>query len=458
MSVLKFLPHVQGVNHEHRIYCYQCSICSRNEFLRLFSSIFADQVCRLIDLRAMLNKVDRTIESEEVAQLEIASWSTCALAPSLFQVKKDSDVGWIIPSHHNYPADGGTRVGQTAGTFLNVERGRLVTSVPTQHAELEVGDPLAADLRDGSGIGQRVTMKDAGGQVLVDIIVGKADGEGGRYVRVAGDNNVYAARMNPDLRTSFADWVERSLFTESRSDIFEIGIEDYSVDLETGSIKQRSLTKLTKENSLWTSPQLSPEEQIASDGIDQLVNEFIGLRLEGVRPYDEAWLQSRGFYFAQTGRGGQELVGNEGRLILSTTNGIRYILFFGEIALGDSDDQQAELTDEQKVTEGENRYMAVFVQYDPTIDQAFQDALKQSQEQPVASEGEGEESAQNPAENPDPQAIRAENEAKAKDMQERFGQFFYVIRDDSFKTLRPSQETIFIPLEDPATETEATSE
>src|SRR6478609_6527673 len=66
------------------------------------------------------------------------------------------------------------------------------------------------------------------------------------------------------------------------------------------------------------------------------------------------WLQSRGFFFAQPGavdktspvvqmQGKQyAVVGNEGRLDITTKDGLRYSLMFGEVALEDEADTAAD--------------------------------------------------------------------------------------------------------------------
>ena len=103
--------------------------------------------------------------------------------------------------------------------------------------------------------------------------------------------------------------------------------------------------------------------------IQAFTSEASGLKLVGVRPYSNAWLQDRGFYVAQ---GGRELFGNEGEVSLIAKNGLIYRLFFGEIALGDDQDKVAKVTrDGQAQTGSHNRYLAIFVQYDSAVDETL---------------------------------------------------------------------------------------
>ena len=394
-----------------------------------------------------LNMVAGEVTAEQVARLEITAWSSVKSEKTVFQVRQNSAGAWIIPSHYDYPADGGTRLGDTAGAFLNLKTGRLVTDSVNDHAELEVLDPSTEGLTSGAGVGKRLTLSDAGAKALVDVIIGKADNEGGHYLRLPNENKVYSVQVRPDLRTAFADWVERSLFKESRSAIADIAIEDYSVNETTGTVTQRSQTLLRKKDSLWTSPQLPANKQIASDAIDALVNEFIGLRLEGVRPYQPEWLQQRGFYVAADGSGGQRLVGNEGRIVVTTETGIVYVLFFGEVALGDGDDQTAEV--EISSAQGENRYMAVFVSYDDNLDRRYQEAEKMRADALAAGMTEADIAKdgltlKNGDVIKDIPALVKNGQQRAEELQQRFGAFFYVIRDDSFQKLRPAVTSLFI--------------
>ena len=394
------------------------------------------------------------IPPERVASLRVARWDPQDKAPKVFEVARRNSA-WVIPSHFDYPADGGSRVGETAGGVLNVPRGPLVTSKREQHAELGVVDPLETAATAGDDArGQRVTLKDEGGAVLVDLIIGKpAAAAETRYVRHAGRDEVYTAKVNPDISTAFKDWVETDPLKINRGDVHHVGILDYSVDEARGAIDQRSSTVFRKEGEgfqlKWDSEQTPAGKRIKMASLESLLDEVTRLRLVGVRPFDPAWLQSRGFYVARRGPDEVDLVGNEGSLEIGTRDGLRYRLFFGEIAVGDEADTSATQPTSQPATQpggsAPNRYMAVLVEYDPQFDRTGP-AVPPLATAPATTQSTTGPSTQPaaPPQRPPPTTQQVETGRKlAAEKNRRFQAFFYVISDDSFKKMRPAPETLF---------------
>src|SRR5690606_24337959 len=79
--------------------------------------------------------------------------------------------------------------------------------------------------------GRRVTIKDASGTTLVDVIIGKdvPDREGFKFLRYPGENRVYAAEIAPQVSTSFTDWIEDDLLKMESDDIVAVLSNSYSV-------------------------------------------------------------------------------------------------------------------------------------------------------------------------------------------------------------------------------------
>jgi FKBP-type peptidyl-prolyl cis-trans isomerase FklB len=405
----------------------------------------------------MLDKIlGKESEPEQVADLQVATWDDTLKAPKVFQVKKEEGK-WIIPSHHGYPADGGSRVGKTSGGVLNVKRGRPVSEDPKQFADLGVVDPMSEGT-ESTGRGKRVTVKDQAGGVLIDLIVGNKakDADDMTNVREANSNAVFLAKVNADISTQFIDWVEADLLKVARDDILSITILDSSVDEEKGIVQTRSETGLRREGSTadWTSPQAPEGMRPKKEEVDKLLDAVTGIRLAGIRPFNMGWLQQRGFYLntdqavvdnpeslVLNDQSGKKLalVGNEGSMVITTKDGLRYKLFYGEIALGDEEDKDAESTKgkEKKTGEGHNRYMAVFAQYDAKVDQ---------NPAPAANPDKPDEKPADPA-----------GKTKADKAQKRFERFFYVVSDSTFLKLRPTAETLWEekPKDEPKTDNKA---
>jgi hypothetical protein len=404
----------------------------------------------------VLTATGSPVNANAVAGIRVITIDASTRTPLPFEVKR-SDGKWVIPSHFNYPADGGTQVGETAGAVLNVPLGPRVTTDKTTHKEYGVIDPLAQNVSEG--VGKRVTLSDEGGAVLVDAIVGKKKANTDVFfVRRANEDAVYTAKIQPDnLKATFKDWVETDLLKIAKEDIREATIKDYSVDERTGTVKPRSQVIITRKKGAdeWQILPPVPDKIIAEQTIKDFSLEAAGLRLAGVRPYAPAWLQQRGFYMGQDG---QELYGNEGEVQIMAKNGLIYRLFFGEIALGDGVDKAAEVS-KNTPPDGSthNRYMAIFVQYAKTFDEGIPDA---EFSKPASKDTEQDGgiaigvAGEPPLGTPDNQAAIdtaiAKGQAHAAKAQARFQQFFYVISDDSFKKLRPARSQFYT---DPPTPT-----
>jgi FKBP-type peptidyl-prolyl cis-trans isomerase len=422
----------------------------------------ADRSSQLDKQGAVLGK--EQADPAEVADIRVASWDDAASGAVEFRVQKKAGK-WVIPTFFDYPADGGTRVGRTSG-LLNVKRGRFVTDEAGRHEELGVVDPTNQQAAAGvKEHGKRVTLKDESGGVLIDLVIGKydTDGGGGYFVREADSSEVYTAKVELDLSTKFIDWVEPDLLKLKREDIRSVTIRDYSVDEVKGAIEPRSETELVRATAAadWTSPQAPADKRVAKAGVDALLGEITGLRLVGIRPFRAEWLQQRGFFLSeaealttrkgavvvQVGGGrSMAVIGNEGEMNVTTKDGLDYHLLFGEIALGDEEDKEADSKKKPAAAgdaaapaaasatdaAGHNRYMVVFVSHDPALDEE----AKAAAAAPAEPTKEGE-----PAKpKADPSAEHAKLAEKAN---RKFLAYFYVIGNATFENLRPAADKLF---------------
>jgi hypothetical protein len=407
----------------------------------------------------VLTASGESVDATKVAGVRVITIDDNSQEPKPFEVRLEQGK-WTIPSHFNYPADGGTMVGSTAGAVLNLPMGPLVTADRETHAEYGLLDPLKTG--NTANAGKRVTLSDEGGATLVDVIIGKQKtGTDVYFVRRAQEDSVYTAKVKPDaIKATFQDWVETDLLKLNEADLREVTVRDYSVDEQTGTLKDRSTTSLKRndDKANWVvTPKVSGKalsETTASD----LTGEASRLRLVGVRPYADAWLQERGFYIGRDPSGSQQLFGNEGEVQLVSADGLVYHLFFGEIALGDAIDKQAKRAETTAKVEGaHNRYMAVFVQYNAELDQtipAQEYPPVAVPEQPKTTDASTDKSSVSST----PAVAKAQGSptnqeaidkalkdglSRAQKSQEHFQRFFYVISDESFNKLRPSQESLY---------------
>ena len=370
-------------------------------------------------------------------------------AARIFEVKRDGD-RWIIPSNHSYPADGNTRVTRTAAGVLGVKKGRQVTDKPAEHEALGVIDPLEHDAAVKKGFGKRVTLTDNSGANALDIVIGnRAEGANDMYfVREVGKPEVFTAKVTSDLSTKFVDYVESDPFKIQRDSVRGMAVVDYQVDPDKGTITPGAVTKATRAASDkdWESAQVPSDKRIAKAKVDEVLSELTMMRLQGVRPFDLRWLQTRGFYLANDPQLFQQpnaltvllqgkpfaLFGTQGRLDVTTKDGLRYSFMFGKVALGDDEDKDAEQkapekkADEAKPADGANRYVAVFVTYDASLDE---EAKATAEAKPDEAKPKTDDTK------------KLTGKQRAERAQARFQQFFYVISDSSFKKLHPDIAT-----------------
>ncbi|MBA3707909.1 MAG: FKBP-type peptidyl-prolyl cis-trans isomerase [Planctomycetes bacterium] len=411
---------------------------------------------------------------EQISSLRVVDWDEAMSTPKMLEVKR-SGTTWSILSHFDFPADANPKVMEACTGFLGVRLGRLVTKDPKRFEELGLVDPLDKDLTIKKGRGKRITMTDTTGKVVADLVVGNRSpgSEGAYFMREISSTEVYTAKVTPsDLSTKFVDYVEADPIKIKPEDIRELTIADYSVNEEQGRIDMRAETKLARQGAGgdWSTPTPPADKRVAQSAVSSIVSGLTSMKLAGVRPFEPQWLERRGFFLlppnaidprldkdsphvAVSDGSKRTVIGNEGRLDITTKDGLHYNLMFGEVALDDEADTAADKavkgdaakTDDKKEGDkdkdgnkdgkkdgkpaGHNRYMVLFVSYEPSADE---DAKKPPEEKKDDATGEKK---------PEPKKLSGKD--RAQKAQERYIKYFYVISDDSFKSLRPALDKLF---------------
>lgn len=290
-------------------------------------------------------------DPNKATSLEVATFDKAASKTSSFSVAF-KDGKWRIPSHNNYPADGKDRLKQTAASVIGITRGTLAGKTKEAHKEHNLLDPLDTSITETEGRGDRITLK-GGDKVLVDFIIGKKK-EGSAntyYIRKKEEDRFFLSEVKIQLSTKFADWIEPDLLDLKQDDIQAIIIDRYSVNEAEQKIEQgeQSLLRRDAPTADWKVEGIDPATlKPKTSVITAMLKSFDDLGIVGVRPKPEgltaslqsdgamkvtnstiADLQSRGFFF--TGKG---LASNEGDLVVSTFDGVSYMLRFGEVVTG----------------------------------------------------------------------------------------------------------------------------
>ncbi len=354
--------------------------------------------------------------------IEIIDYNQATATATPLQVEF-TDNKWVIPSHHNYPADAEQRLAQTAAALLELRKDRIVSDRMEDHAAYSVVDPLDENAASLAGRGKRVTLRDSEGKVLADFIVGGKveDKSDYRYMRVPSQKRTYEVKTEADISARFEDWIETDLLKVTTSDLRRIVINRYSINEQLGRIENRQTVTLSYDDGKWKVGGRAANADVMSDltaALDKLTIVDVQPKPEGltaslktrsgIKPTMENFrsLQSKGFFpNPYTG----QLLSNEGEIVVDSKNGLQYTLRFGEIASGGSAREGSE--EQAEKDEGERRYILITVSY--------------SADRAKRYEGEAEKG----------------NEL-SEELRSRFAEWYYVISGADFAKLRPSRAAL----------------
>jgi hypothetical protein len=315
---------------------------------------------------------------------------------------------WVIASHYNYRVDIGDRLAKTAAALMYLKKDMVRSDSALDHAKYGVVDPLDEKASGLTGRGKRVTLRDANGGVLADYILGKpVDGKPGyRYVRVPGQKRTYAVKTDADPSARFADWVNAGLLRIASASIRKVTINRYNIDPAAGRMSNAETTVLTADKGEW---KAGAGEKLNLPAVHAMAAALDGLKIVDVRPkppglaaglrHEELQitletalsLQKAGYFFTPQGR----VYSSEGDMTVETNNGLMYSLRFGEVAAGDT----------KSGAPADNRTLFVMVHFDPAKAAAY-----------GGDAGAGERTA--------------------RELNDRFADWYYVISGKDFQNLR----------------------
>ncbi len=401
---------------------------------------------------------------------------------------------WSIPSHENYPADGEQRLAQAAASVADLIKGTKASDSPADRALYGVVDPTSAG-ESVSGAGTRVTMQDGAGHALVDLIIGKAvkEAEGMHYVREPKHDRVYIAAVKTDqLSTKFEDWIERDLLKLEPSQIKEVFIDDYSIDeLNQTIVRGDQLTLRVDPKNSWTWDGLAEGEALNTQKLQEMRQALDDLKIVDVHRKPAGLsaqlqgsgnmqldaeavtsLMGKGYYIVKN-----QLMSNEGETVVRMGDGVVYSLRFGEVVNFDagSSDAGAESTGAIQpgryvfVTATFNQDMIAPPQYEPLPDAPAASEHSGDSGDSGDSGGSGEAAATQPdagaSLSPETEAVADESkkgyeqaceavtaandqkredhekkiadaQAKVKQLNRLFADWYYVVGDAEYQKLR----------------------
>ena len=318
-------------------------------------------------------------DAAKAASLEIVSYDDelATLAP--FKVAQSGGV-WVLPAHENYPADAKDQLAAAATELVDRPILDVVSNSPGDHETYGVIEPDPEKIRPGmTGVGQLVEIRDASGNKLARLVVGKEDkrpsgglaaaGRALRFVRKAGQDPVYRVELDTSkFTTKFDDWIEKDLLKLSPWDVRRVVIDDsvctFGIDETSGrpavsqDRRSRIVVRYDDKNATWALEKLTafgaqgkPEdvtladtEELASGKLNDLRNALGDLKIVDVarKPAGLSGdlkaeakftenreavtsLAQRGFYPFASG----EILSSNGETVVGMKDGVEYLLRFG---------------------------------------------------------------------------------------------------------------------------------
>ena len=201
---------------------------------------------------------------------------------------------------------------------------------------------------------------------------------------------------------------------------------------------------------------MSSDQEIDSTKIDELLEGIDELSIVGVRPKPEGLsktlaraeganmsqaaalsLQSRGYYFTRDGN----LVSNEGEMEVQTSEGVVYLLRFGEVLYGSGQAITAGKnggSDDNGNTTGENRYLFITASFEPELlpepsESKNTEFLDKSEEEWTDSDRNNN---QLHTAHEQWQEKVATGQKRAEELDRHFAAWYYVISSESFAKIQ----------------------
>ena len=423
-------------------------------------------------------------DPNSATSMEVIEYDSATGSPQPFQVML-KDKGWVIPSHHDYPADAKDRLKNTAVGVIDLKKDAIRSVKREDHKALGVLDPLDPKVAGSEGVGKRVILRDRTQKVLADFIIGKEvpNHPDQRYVRVPDQKQTYSVNVKVDLSTRFSDWIETNLLKLDKGRLRRLAFDNHKVDPEQGTIQAGEVFSIARKDASapWTmEPPPPPDQEVNTEKVTTLTTSLGDLKIAGVRPMPEGAardlralkeggtltptsrqslqsLMSKGFYPTRKG-----LVSNQGDVRVGTDEGVVYTLRFGEVTFATGEDLTAgkkeekgpgkdkgkDASEEKKSTGGiESRYLLVTVDFDPALipepapePTAAPTKLPDDVFQPEpgsAAARELEKAAQDRATRLKAETDRkiADGRKRAAELSERFLAWYYVVPGDNFRDI-----------------------
>ena len=141
------------------------------------------------------------LDVEQVTRIEMTKGDSAVLLVR-------GDQGWQIPSAWDSPGDR-VEIAKLLSDLRSIASAERRASSSTSHSDFQVDDDE----------GLRISLQDANGSSMGDLVLGKRDGSGRSFIRIAGQDEVYSVTPNLLFRSGFGgetlkvdSWADKNLF------------------------------------------------------------------------------------------------------------------------------------------------------------------------------------------------------------------------------------------------------
>jgi hypothetical protein len=363
---------------------------------------------------AVGEKLIADFDPAKATEMQIVDFSEVTGKTRRFEIKQQEYKGkkvWLIAGKDNYPADAKDQVGNAASSLMGLEIRGFKGDTMADREIYGVIDPDEA--KEGEqGVGTKVTLRDKPDNALVSLIIGKEvpDSKNLRYVRITGQNPIYAVELNAaNLTGRFSRWIEKDLLQMKKGNIAQILIRDHSIvnrqlrerdelllgynDRKTPHWTLLENKQFNETTSAWDTLKIAEDETLNNAKLDELKSALSNLQIVDVErkpaglsadlKASDDFIKSnesvealgkRGYRIAQIAPDVYELYSNNGEIRCSMEDGVEYILRFGSTALdfetpdeGVKEGKEGEENPAEKKGPGVNRYLFVTAKFDPNI-------------------------------------------------------------------------------------------
>ena len=170
----------------------------------------AEEVGEVLEVKDGIARIYGLTKAMASEMLEISSGDSGETVTALALNLEEDNIGAVILGDWTHLREGD-----------QVRRTARVLEVPVGAGyQGRVVDPLDPSA-DAAGRGARVVMRDNAGNALADLIVGQeVDGKlDVYYVREPGKRRTYSTKLEGELSTKFADWIETDASTARETDV-----------------------------------------------------------------------------------------------------------------------------------------------------------------------------------------------------------------------------------------------